>query len=82
MPTIAAIEFLPDADGQVLIFTRHEPPDPGLDTARLLRPGESVLGVAYDQLVAVGAGCIVSDGQGGWRVEARDTGGHRSEQRE
>jgi hypothetical protein len=24
MPTMIGIEFLPDADGRVLIFTRHE----------------------------------------------------------
>jgi hypothetical protein len=34
MPAIAKIEFLPDADGRVLIFVHHAPPDPALDTAR------------------------------------------------
>jgi hypothetical protein len=53
------------------VFTHHKPPDIHLDTARLLRPGESVLGVAYEQLVAAGAGCIVPNGQGGWRIEVR-----------
>jgi hypothetical protein len=53
------------------VFTHHEPPDVHLDTARLLRPGESVLGVPFAQLAAAGAGRIVPDGQGGWRIEAR-----------
>ena len=58
MPAIAKIEFLPDADGRLLVFVYHDPPDAGLDTARLLRPGESFLGVPFEQLVAAGAGRI------------------------
>jgi hypothetical protein len=40
MPAIAEIEFLPDADGRVLIFIRHERPEADL-TAQLIRPGGS-----------------------------------------
>jgi hypothetical protein len=69
-PAIAEIEFLPDAEGRLLIFVRHKGPDAALDHARLPRPGESVLGVPYEQLVATVAGRIVPDGRGGWRVEA------------
>ena len=81
MPTIAEIEFLPDAEGRLLIFVRHAPPDAALDHARLPRPGESVLGVPYEQLVATVAGRIVPDGRGGWRVEAEGAGGQRGERR-
>jgi hypothetical protein len=80
-PAIAEIEFLPDAEGRLLIFVRHAPPDAALDHARLPRPGESVLGVPYEQLVAAGAGRIVPDGRGGWRVEAEGAGGQRGERR-
>jgi hypothetical protein len=73
-PAVAEIEFLPDADGRMVIFTYRTPPEAGIDTARLLRPGESVLGVSYEQLVAAGSGWIIPDGQGGGRVEARGTG--------
>jgi len=79
MPAIAEIEFLPDADGGVLIFIHHAPPDPGLDTARLIRPGGSFLGLSFEQLVATVAGRIVPDGEGGWRVEA--AGGPRGARR-
>ncbi len=81
MPAIAKIEFLPDADGRLLVFVYHEPPDAGLDTARLVRPGESFLGVPFEQLVAAGAGRIVPDGEGGWRIEAQGTTGHRCDRR-
>jgi hypothetical protein len=40
IPAIAEIEFLPDADGRVLIFIRHERPEADL-TAQLIRPGGS-----------------------------------------
>jgi hypothetical protein len=80
-PAIAEIEFLPDAEGRLLIFVRHAPPDAALDHARLPRPGESVLGVPYKQLVATVAGRIVPDGRGGWRVEAAGAGGQRGERR-
>ena len=81
-PAIAEIEFLPDAEGRLLIFVRHDPPDAALDHARLPRPGESVLGVPYEQLVATVAGRILPDGQGGWRVEAGSpTSGRWSDRR-
>jgi len=80
-PAIAEIEFLPDAEGRLLIFVRHAPPDAALDHARLPRPGESVLGVPYEQLVATVAGRILPDGRGGWRVEAAGAGGQRGERR-
>ena len=80
MPAIAEIEFLPDADG-VLIFIRHEPPDPARDTARLIRPGESFLGVPFEQLAAAGAGRIIPDGKGGGRIKAGDTDQRRSDRR-
>jgi hypothetical protein len=75
LPAIAAIEFLPDATGAVLIFIQHAPPDPALDTARLLRPGEIFLGVPFEQLAAAGSGRIIPDGQGGGRIEAGSTDG-------
>jgi hypothetical protein len=89
MAAIAEIEFLPDAEGRLLIFVRHAPPDAALNHARLPRPGESVLGVPYEQLVAAVAGRIVPDGEGGWRIEAEGgwrieaegAGGHRGERR-
>ena len=81
MPAIAEIEFLPDAIGAVLIFIRHEPPDASLDTARLIRPGESFLDLSFEQLMAAGAGRIVSDGEGGWRIETPGTTGRQSDQR-
>ena len=73
MPTIAEIEFLPDATGAVLVFIRHVPPDAGLDTARLVCPGESFLGLSFDQLAAAGSGRIIPDGQGGGQIEAQGT---------
>jgi hypothetical protein len=81
MPAIAKIEFLPDVDGRMLIFTWHKPPDPALDTARLIRPGESFLSLSFEQLAAAGAGRIVPDGEGGWRIEAGSTDGCRDDQR-
>ena len=80
MPAIAEIEFLPDATGAVLLFIRHQPPDPARDTARLVRPGESFLGLSFEQLAAAGAGRIIPDGKGGGRIEARRTASHRSDQ--
>ena len=73
MPTIAEIEFLPDADGRLLVFVYHEPPDAGLDTARLLRPGESFLGLSFEQLAAAGTGWIIPTARvaGGSRPGAR-----------
>jgi hypothetical protein len=41
-----------------------------LDTARLARPGESFLGLSFEQLAAAGAGRIIPDGKGGARIEA------------
>jgi hypothetical protein len=79
MPAIVEIEFTPDADGRMVIFTRHDGPDTNL-TARLLRPGESFLGVPFEQLVAAGAGRIVPDGAGGWRIEAAGVSGCQSDQ--
>jgi hypothetical protein len=81
MPAIAEIEFLPDATGAVLVFIRHEPPDPVLDTARLVRPGESFLGMSFAQLAAAGTGRIIPDGQGGGRIEAGSTDGRWSDRR-
>ena len=81
MPAIAEIEFLPDADGRLLVFVYHEPPDPALDTARLVRPGETFLGVPFEQLAAAGAGRIVPDGEGGWRLEAGGTDSRESDRR-
>jgi hypothetical protein len=81
MPAIAEIEFLPDATGAVLIFIQHAPPDPALDTARLLRPGEIFLGLSFAQLAAAGAGRIIPDGQGGGRIEAGSTDGRWSDRR-
>jgi hypothetical protein len=78
MPAIAEIEFLPDADGRVLIFVRHKGPDADL-TAQLIPPGGSFLGLSFEQLVATVAGRIVPDGEGGWRVEA--AGGPRGARR-
>ena len=75
MPTIAEIEFLPDVDGRILLFTYHTPLDAALDYARLLRPGESVLGVPFEEIVAAGSGRIVPDGQVGWQIEAWGTDG-------
>ena len=81
MPAIAEIEFLPDADGGVLIFIHHAPPDPGLDTARLIRPGGSFLGLGFEHLAAAGTGRIVPDGKGGARIEAGSAVGRRNDQR-
>ena len=74
MPAIAKIAFLPDADGRLLVFVYHDPPDAGLDTARLIRPGESFLGLSFEQLVAAGAGRIIPDGKGGGRIEVANAG--------
>jgi hypothetical protein len=73
-PAIAEIEFLPDVDGRVLIFIHHEPPDAGLDTARLIRPGESFMSLSFAQLAAAGSGRIIPDDKGGGRIEAASTG--------
>ena len=81
MPAIAKIEFLPDADGRLLVFVSHDPPDAGLDTARLIRPGESFLGVPFEQLVAAGAERIIPDGADGWRIEAAGTDDRWSDRR-
>ncbi len=81
MPAIAKIEFMPDADGKVLIFIWHEPPDPALDTAQLIRPGESFLSLSFEQLAAAGSGRIIPDGKGGGRIEARGTTGRRDDRR-
>jgi hypothetical protein len=80
-PAVVEIEFLPDAEGRLLLFVRHAPADAALDHARLPRPGESVLGVPYERLAAAGAGRIVLDGQGGWRIEAAGRDGRESERR-
>ena len=40
------------------------------DSAWLLRPGESFLGLSYEQLAAAGTGRIIPDGKGGGRIEA------------
>lgn len=81
-PAIAKIEFLPDAEGRMVIFVYRALPEAGLDYARLfharqLRPGESALGVSYEQIAAAGVGRIVPDGKGGWRVEAHGPGAWR-----
>lgn len=81
MPAIAKIEFLPDADGRLLVFVYHDPPDAGLDTARLIRPGESFLGIPFKQLAAAGSGRIIPDGQGGGWIEAGSTDGRWSDRR-
>ncbi len=81
MPAIAEIEFLPDADSAVLIFIRHEPPDPVLDTTWLIRPSGSFLGLNFEQLVAAATGRIVRDSKGGGRIEAESTDSRRSDQR-
>ena len=81
MPAIAEIEFLPDADGRVLIFIHHAPPDPALDTAQLIRPGGSFLGLSFEQLAAAGAGRIIPDGEGGARIEAGSPAGRRNDRR-
>jgi hypothetical protein len=81
MPAIAEIEFLPDADGRLLVFVYHEPPDAGLDTGRLLRPGESFLGLSFEQLVAAGTGRIIPDGKDSGRIEAGSTDGRRDDRR-
>jgi hypothetical protein len=78
---IAKIEFLPDADGRLLVFVYHDPPDAGRDTARLIRPGESFLGLSFEQLAAAGAGRIVPDGEGGWRIKAPGATGCQSDRR-
>ena len=79
MPAIAKIEFLPDADGRLLVFVYHDPPDAGLDTARLIRPGESFLGVPFEQLAAAGSGRIIPDGKGGGWIKARSTDSRRDD---
>ncbi len=81
MPAIAKVEFLPDAEGRMLIFVCHDPPDAGRDTAQLLRPGESFLGVPFEQLAAVGSGRIIPDGKGGGRIEAGSRGSRRGDRR-
>ncbi len=78
MPAIATIEFLPDATGAVLIFARYQPPDPALDAARLVRPGETFLGLSSEQLVAAGTRRIVPDERGGAWIEAVRTTGRPS----
>ena len=80
MPAIAEIEFLPDATGAVLLFIRHQPSDPALDTAQLLRPGGSFLGLSFEQLTAAGAGRIIPDGEGGGRIEVPGTTGRQNDQ--
>jgi hypothetical protein len=79
MAAIVEIEFLPDVDGRMVIFTRHGP-DADL-TARLIRPGESFLGLSFAQLAAAGGGRIIPDGQGGGRIEAASTDSSQSDQR-
>jgi hypothetical protein len=81
MPAIAKIEFLPDADGRLLVFVYHDPPDAGRDTARLIRPGESFLGLSFAQLAAAGSGRIIPDGKGRGRIEAASTDGRQSDRR-
>ena len=80
-PAIAEIEFLPSAERRLLIFVRHAPPDAALDHARLPRPGESVLGVPYEQLVATVAGRILPDGKGGGWIEAGSPADRRNDRR-
>jgi hypothetical protein len=80
MPTIAEIEFLPDADGRVLIFVRHKGPGADL-TAQLIPPGGSFLGLSFAQLAAAGAGRIIPDGRGGARIEAGSPASHRGDRR-
>jgi hypothetical protein len=80
-PAIAEIEFLPDADGRVLIFVHHAPPDSALDTAQLIRPGGSFLGLSFEQLAAAGTGRIIPDGKGGGRIEAGSPAGRRNDRR-
>jgi hypothetical protein len=79
-PAIAEIEFLPDADGRVLIFVRHKGPGADL-TAHLIRPGGSFLGLSFAQLAAAGCGRIIPDGKGGARIEAGSPGGSRNNRR-
>ena len=38
------------------------------------------MGVPFDQLLAAGAGRIVPDGAGGWRIEAAGTSGRQDDQ--
>jgi hypothetical protein len=64
-----------------LVFLYHEPPDAGLDTARLIRPGANFLGLSFEQLAAAGAGRIIPDGQGGGRIEAAGTDRRWSDRR-
>jgi hypothetical protein len=78
--TAAEIEFLPDADGRVLIFVRHKGPDLDL-TAQLIRPGGSFLGLSFEQLAAAGAGRIIPDGKGGGRIEAGSPADRRNDRR-
>jgi hypothetical protein len=80
MAAIAEIEFLPDADGRVLIFVRHKGPGADL-TAQLIPPGGSFLGLSFEQLAAAGAGRIIPDGKGGARIEAGSPAGRRSDRR-
>jgi hypothetical protein len=80
MPAIVEIEFLPDADGRVVIFTRHARPDADL-TARLIRPGESFLGLSFEQLAAAGAGRAIPDGKSGGRIEVESTDSRRRSDR-
>jgi hypothetical protein len=79
-PAIAEIEFLPDADGRVLIFVRHKGPGADL-TAQLIRPGGSFLGLSFEQLAAAGAGRIIPDGKGGGRIEAGSPADRRNDRR-
>jgi hypothetical protein len=81
MPAVAKIAFLPDADGRLLVFVSHDPPDAGRDTARLIRPGESFLGLSFEQLAVAGSGRIIPDGKGGGRIEVPGTTGRQNDQR-
>jgi hypothetical protein len=81
MPVIAKIEFMPDAEGRLLVFVCHDPPDAGRDTAQLIRTRESFLGVPFEQLGAAGARRIIPDGKGGGRIEAESADDRRSDRR-
>jgi hypothetical protein len=73
--TAVEIDFLPDADGRVLIFVRHKGPGADL-TAQLIPPGGSFLGLSFEQLAAAGTGRIIPDGKGGKRIEAGSVSEH------
>ena len=51
------------------------------DTARLVRPGESFLGLGFEHLAAAGTGRIVPDGKGGARIEAGSPADRRNDRR-